>query len=255
MERVETLQEFTLRTEWRAKDSLRIADGRFTANGNLGTKVNPDGTLTNPDNPEGDWYKEKYCGNTLVFLLDEETKARLGEIQDKLYAAAGHMLAEPLDKLTFHMTLHDLKSGVPSAELVEQMAASEKVARPLLRAIKTDGVAKIRMKASYLFNMGNTSMVLGLVPVDEENCERLMILYNLFQRDESIRLPYRLTPHVTMGYYRTGSFEESSLDGLKRVIDEVNREISLVRPIEVELSTEQLVYQTFTDMNHYYTVE
>lgn len=255
MERIETLQEFKLRTEWFSKDSLHIADGRFSTNGKLGTKVNPDGTLTNPDNPEGDWCKEKYCGNTLVFLLDEDTKVRLGEIQDKLYAAAGHVLAEPLDKSTFHMTLHDLKSGIPSPELLEQIAGSEKAARPVLRAIKTNGVVKIRMKASYLFNMGNTSMVLGLAPVDEENCERLMTLYDLFQRDESIRLPYRLTPHVTMGYYRMGSFEESSLDGLRQVIDEVNREISLVRPIEVELSTEQLVYQTFTDMNHYRTVE
>ena len=160
-----------------------------------------------------------------------------------------------MDKSTFHMTLHDLKSGIPSPELLEQIAGSEKAARPVLRAIKTNGVVKIRMKASYLFNMGNTSMVLGLAPVDEENCERLMTLYDLFQRDESIRLPYRLTPHITMAYYRTGNFEESSLDGLRQVIDEVNREISLVRPIEVELSTEQLVYQTFTDMNHYRTVE
>lgn len=255
MARIENLHEFKLRTEWFSKDSLHFNDGKFAVNRNLRAKVNEDGSLSNRGNISGDPYGEKYCGNTVVFLLDEETEDRLAEIQDRLYANCESIFAERLDKSTFHMTLHDLKSGVPSPELFAQVEKSEKLVKPLIGQIKSAGVVRIKMVASYLFNMGNTSVVLGLAPADEENCRKLMTLYELIQDIESVHLPYQLTPHITMAYYKPLTFEKDQLDGLQQVIRDVNREIRMLRPMEIELTTERLVYQTFTDMNHYCTVE
>ena len=254
MARIETLHEFKLRTEWFSKDSIHCNRGEFATNGDLKKKVNPDGSLKTFETGE-DGSRRLYRGNTVVFLLDGDCRERLVDIQSKLYDYCGNLLAEPLNPSTFHTTLHDLKNGFLTPELEEQMAKSEAAAKPLLREIKASGVARIRMKVTYLFNMNNTSVVLGLAPADEDNCCRLMTLYELFQNIEAIRLPYQLTPHNTMAYYRPDIYKEEELKGLKRAIEEVNREVRQLKPLEVELNTERLVYQTFSDMNHYVTEE
>lgn len=241
MARIESLQEFKLRTEWFSGDSLHYNDGRFITNGNLRSKVDEEGRL------------KPFAGNTIVFWLEEDCGERLTGIQAQLYARCGHVLAEPLHPSTFHMTLHDLKSGVPGPELSEQVERSEAAVRPLLDGIKENGVARINMRAEYLFNMMNTSVVIGLAPADEENCDRLMTLYELFQKVEMVRLPYQLTPHITLGYFKPGVYTEKELGGLRTAIRDVNRELRQLNPLEIELSTERLDYLQFTDMNHYFS--
>lgn len=240
MARIENLHEFKLRTEWFSMDSLHLKDGRFITNGSLKDKVDEEGRL------------KPFGGNTIIFWLDEDSRERLTDIQLQLYTRCGHLLAVPLHPSTFHMTLHDLRSGAPGPELTAQVEKSGKAVMALLDGIRENGVAQIKMRAEYLFNMMNTSVVVGLSPVDEENCTGLMALYELFQGIDMVRLPYQLTPHITMAYYRPGVYMEKELSGLKAAICDVNRELRYLKPLEIELSTEQLVYQRFTDMNHYF---
>lgn len=254
MARIENLHEFGLRTEWFSRESLHYNNGKFKTNGDLKRKVNQDGSLKTVEIGE-DGSERPYGGNTIVFLLNGDCVERLVDIHAKLYQYCGNLLAEPLQASTFHMTLHDLKNGFLTPELAVQIEKSQAAAKPLLKQIKDSGVVRIRMKATWLFNMNNTSVVLGLAPVDEDNCFRLMQLYELFQKVECIRLPYQLTPHITMAYYKPGTYEECELAGLRRAIEDVNREVRQIKPLEIELSTEQLVYQKFTDMNHYETAE
>lgn len=85
--------------------------GDFSTNPNLRMKVDETGRFL------------PFYGNTTVFLLDEETKTKLQQLQQELYHHAGWMLSQPLDPSTFHMTLHDLVNGpVRNQELLEKMA-------------------------------------------------------------------------------------------------------------------------------------
>ncbi|MCI5900273.1 MAG: hypothetical protein MRZ69_08005 [Lachnospiraceae bacterium] len=155
------------------------------------------------------------------------------------------MLAEPLVCDTFHITLHDLANGMRSQELQEKIENSEYHAKQLLGEIKAEDSHRIKLRSTFLFNMMNTSVVLGFAPAEEESCYRLMSLYERFQ--SVINLSYPLTPHITMAYYKPGRYGTAQLDRLREVIryvDELGR-------IELELNAENLAYQCFTDMNHY----
>ena len=191
-----------------------------------------------------------FFGDTVVFLLDEPVMERLAGIQGELDRCCAHILAKPLDKSTLHLTLHDLNSGSElTDELSFRMERSYGQACRLLREIRERGPMKIAMKSTWLFNMMNTSVVLGFAPVDEDNCRKLMGLYEAFQ--SVVKLPYRLTPHITMAYYQPGVYPWTQLEGLEQVIRQVEKE----GPLYLELDAEKLVYQRFTSMDRYETWE
>ena len=56
-------------------------------------------------------------------------------------------------------------------------------------------------------------------------------------------LGYGLTPHITVAYFRPGVMASQQLSQLRKAF----------RPVdwEVRLEMDKLVYQKFTDMNHY----
>ncbi len=199
----------------------------FHTNPNLGKKVADSGAFL------------PYFGNTTVFLLDEETKTRLGTLQRELYDAVGWMLAEPLQPETFHMTLHDLVNGpVEDEALLARMAEAAPKARALVEAFRQG--APLHMEATWLFNMVNTSIVLGLRPADEESRRRLDQMYTALEG--VVPLGYALTPHITMAYYRPGQWAGEPL-------------ARALHPVElpVELSMEHLMLQNFRDMNTYWS--
>ena len=202
--------------------------GGFETNPNLRKKVDESGNLL------------PFKGNTVVFLLDTETCGALSRLQAELYEKAGWMLAQPLTEDTFHMTLHDLENGPPEdADLPRRMAHAREQAAPLVEIFRKQ--PPIRMRATWMFNMVSTSIVLGLRPVDEDGWERLSRMYGEL---EQVRpLGYALTPHITLAYYRPGSWDEGAVDALR----------SALRPVELEvtLDPKRLVLQDFSDMNHY----
>lgn len=206
-------------------------DGDFCTNPGLTAKVDADGRIL------------PYAGNTTVFLVDEAAKLRLAQLQDGLYAAAPELLAERLRPETFHMTLHSLEDGGPDRPgLSELMRAAQERARPLLEGWRSG--EPIRMRATWLFNMVNTSVVLGLAPADAGSYERLDAMYAALEAVKP--LGYAMTPHITMAYYRPGCYARDQVEALRAAL----------RPVELELTLgmDGLVLQDFADMNSYVTV-
>lgn len=205
--------------------------GDFTTNLNLGRKVDKEGNLL------------PYIGNTVVFLLDDATKEHLRLLQEGLYCAALEMLAQPLQMSTFHMTLHDLANGLPDQPgLSEYMRYTQERASQILPGWKK--ASALRMKTTWMFNMVNTSIVLGLAPADEESWHRLNEMY--IALEDVVHLGYALTPHITVGYFRPGTYST----------EHVQRLSAALRPVELDITLrmEDLVFQNFYDMNHYETV-
>ena len=103
------------------------------------------------------------------------------------------------------------------------------------------------MKTKCVFNMVNTSLVVGLYPVDEQEYEKLMALYCLF--DEVKTLSYSLTPHITLAYYNVNGFSVKSELKLEKVVRELNE-----CELEIELDVRNLYYQKFRSMNDYINI-
>lgn len=205
--------------------------GDFTTNPNLRKKVDDEGNLL------------PYVGNTVVFLLDEDTKDKLRQVQESLYQAASDMLAQPLQMSTFHMTLHDLASGTPDRlGLYDYMKYTQEQAARILPNWKD--APPLRMKTTWLFNMVNTSIVLGLKPADEESWRRLDEMYTALE--DVVHLGYALTPHITVGYFLPGTYGPEQVQRLSTALRNVE--------LEITLDMKNLVLQNFTDMNHYETV-
>lgn len=181
-----------------------------------------------------------FPGNTVVFLLEEGEKTKLQQLQEALYRHCGALLAQRLHPETFHMTLHDLANGDTLGQR-EEMAAR---ASEILASIRQEPKTGIPMKAVCTFNMVNTSVVLLLEPADHRAWQQLDDLYWQFQQVHT--LPYALTPHITLAYFRPGCYGPGETDILRKAL----RQVSL----EIALSTDALVLQDFETMNDYKTV-
>lgn len=202
--------------------------GDFFTNRNLTKKVSTTGIFL------------PFCGNTVVFDLCDKSKMTLQNLQDELYRNAGWMLSHKLDPSTFHMTLHDLVNGPElTEELKAEMTEAEVKVKSLLAQWRS--LPPLHMKTTWLFNMVNTSIVLGLVPADEESWHRLDEMYTALE--SVVHLGYALTPHITMAYFKPGIWSQYDMNYLRQALHSVE--------LEVELRMEDLHYQVFQDMNHY----
>ncbi|MFR3289000.1 MAG: hypothetical protein ACLTSG_01125 [Lachnospiraceae bacterium] len=138
------------------------------------------------------------------------------------------------------MTLHDLVSHPElTGELLRRMEEARTLVEPLLERWRCG--PPLRMRATCLFNMVNTSVVLGLAPADGESWRRLDGMYEALE--EHFRLGYALTPHVTLAYYANNICTGGMLQPLREALGPVE--------LELELPMDGLEFQYFTDMNHY----
>ena len=204
-----------------------------------------DPLYTNPNLPQKvNNYGEflPFYGNTVVFDLSSQTKLALQDLQEELYLAAGWMLSEKLAPSTFHMTLHDLVNDPERTEtLMAHMAAAEEQAKKIMSQWKDQ--PPLEMKGTWVFNMVNSSLVLGLKPASEDSRIRLE---NMYQALESVvPLNYPLCPHITLAYYKPGIYTWYDVYSLREVLHPVE--------LDVTLDPAKLFYQEFTDMNHYET--
>lgn len=184
-----------------------------------------------------------FFGNTTVFLLEDDTRQQLSALQEELYQKAGWMLADKLKEETFHMTLHDLVNGPElTADLQRQMQEAEQKAKALLAGWRDQ--SPLQMEATWMFNMVNTSIVLGLAPVDDDSRKRLDAMYTALH--EVVPLNHGLTPHITMAYYRPDTYTAYDLKCLKKALRPVK--------LNITLQMKDLVFQNFTDMNSYQTI-
>ena len=158
------------------------------------------------------------------------------------------------------MTLHDLENGVPGEDvfLEERICSTGKKAKAILERAKQGNDITIEMKASRLFNMMNTSVVLGLEPCTEADCQKLMQLYHEF--NEAKHLGYPLTPHITMAYYRPGVYDAGTAQLLQKLMDLVNSVLNdetegeEKAEIRFVFKISDLRHQYFNNMNFYYEV-
>lgn len=186
-----------------------------------------------------------FIGNTVVFDLDLQTKQAIASLQQRLYDHAGELLAEKLSPDTFHLTLHDLANGSPGAKTESWMEKTRPAAAVILAELKSESMAPLTMKTTWVFNMVNTSIVLGAEPVDTESYDRLRRMYT--RLNAVVPLNYALTPHITLAYFRPGIYSQSDLAPLRQALTKAD--------IIFQLDMERLVLQNFSDMNHYTTIE
>ncbi len=226
---METYQGFLERIGAFEKKEVSFGDGYFRSNPSLPQKVDASNRF------------QPFFGDTIVFDLDEATKGKLAGIAERLHTAAGECFCEKLAADTFHMTLHDLSN----APLLENVAA-ELLENQRKVAIKAEKLSSqiIKMRSKAIFNMVNTSVVLGLYPVNEEEYQKLMALYELF--DDVKKLSYPFTPHITLAYYNRDGFDAASAGKLENIVRELNES-----DLEIDLTTQQLFYQRFSSMNEY----
>ncbi len=231
---METYKEFLDRINSFEKSEIDLGDDYFKGSGSIVLKVDEDNRF------------RPFFGDTVVFNLDDATKKKLEKIVDSINAVVPECFCERLVPNTFHMTLHDLSNSPVLEDVAVELFNNELKAKKIAEKIAEQ---KIKMKSKYIFNMVNTSLVMGLYPTDEEEYTKLMDLYYLF--DDVKELGYPLTPHITLGYYNVDGFSVESARKLETIVKELNAN---KMEIEIELDTKELLYQKFVSMNDYINI-
>lgn len=201
-------------------------------------------------NKVGDDRKFKtFIGDTVVFeLKDEDKKVLYDRYVRPFYEEVPQCFAEKLREDTLHMTLHDLNAtgDIYDAEILSEMFKTELKIASLIKELELKSYA-INMSTTCIFNMVNTSLVLGLVPKEEEDYEKLMYLYSKI--DAIHKLPYPFTPHITLAYFNQDAFGGETLKKIECMVNYLNK-----ATYTVELSTDRLFYQKFISMNDYFNI-
>lgn len=232
---METYQEFLDRISSFETKELRLGDLPFRGNPSIAQKVGPDNAFRN------------FYGDTVVFALDKQPREQLAAYVDALYRAASECFCERLDPETLHVTLHDLSAAPLLRDAEAEMRGNGERIIGKLEELRRLGDGEIRLQSTCVFNMVNTSLVLGLRPADEADYRRLMDLYAVF--DGIKRLPYPFTPHVTLAYYHINGFDARAAGRLAAAVERLNG-----GSLEIRLSPGTLYYQHFTRMNAYINV-
>lgn len=232
------LQEYEQRTAWKYEP----IHGFFHTADGLVNKVQPDGSYA------------PFPGTTVVFRPGRRALYAVELMQGLIRRLLEdtQMLAAPLPSSSIHMTLHDLVSPekcasdpADKARYHQEMTQSLHRASAIVEKIKNEHRDKrIILTADRIVNMVSKSLVLILKPRTEEDYRCLMDMYGWF--DEIIRLPYPLTPHITLAYFRPGMLDG---DRLAQALEpaQIRQDSAPV----FEFDVESLTAQQFHDMQRY----
>ena len=227
----ETYEGFNGRLDGFEKAEYGIKDASLIPNKSVYDKV------------DGKNQFKSFFGDTVVFDLQSFVKKAISEIISELYTKAPKCFCERLVESTLHMTLHDLSN---SPDITKAKPYIQENERKIWELKKSISVPEITMRTNFVIDMNCTSIVLALKPLDEAEYLKLMKLYEVF--DQVRMLSYKLTPHVTLAYYRPEGFDKTSLENLTCLVRELNRKYYF------EFALGDLLYQRFASMNHYTTV-
>ena len=192
-----------------------------------------------------DSFKEFY-GDTIVFDLSTDIKIQIEKIVDELYLNCSSLFAERLKTNTFHMTLHDLNNNIDLSKISSDCFLSELKCHEIANS-KSIISEPINLKSNFIFNMVNTSLVMGLIPETETDFDKLQKLYEQFEIVK--KLPYPFTPHITLGYFSCNNHKKEEIAYLFELIKRLNK-----KTLHVTINTKDLCYQKFTSMNIYYSL-
>lgn len=229
---METYQEFLDRINSFEKREINYGNKFFKGNPSISQKVGKDNLFKN------------FYGDTIVFSLDDVVKEKLEGYVEMLYRAAPKCFCERLDPHMFHVTLHDLSNAPILRDVAEELFENELKVIEKMREIQKQKNITLKMKSKYIFNMVDTSLVLGLYPDNEREYHRLMDLYSLF--DAVKKLSYPFTPHITLAYYNVDGFDLQDAKSLEGAVNKLNK-----NEIEIELNVNHLCYQKFKSMNDF----
>lgn len=228
---MEHYQDFLNRIDAFEKPELQLGDGDFRVSPSVAAKVCEDNSF------------RAFYGDTVVFDLSGSEKAAIQSYVDALYRAVPECFCERLIEATFHLTLHDLSNSPVLQDIAEQRIANEQKLKALLSEQPVQHQT-IQMRSKAVFNMVNTSLVMGFCPVSEQEYRKLMRLY---ERINAVKeLPYPLTPHITLAYYNSAGFGQAAAGRLAQTVNRLNSE-----GLEITLDTSRLQYQHFQSMNDY----
>ena len=230
------LSDYEQRTAWK----YAPIRGLFHTHEGLAKKVNPDGSYA------------PFRGSTVVFRPGKRCFQAVQLMQKILYHRldATGMLASPLPETTVHMTLHDLLSpeirpSDSAGTYDHEVEQSIRRAADIIENIRKEYAGrKITMVADRIVNMVSKSLVLMLKPQTEQDDELLLEMYRRFDGIQS--LPYPLTPHITLAYFRPGTIDG---DTLGAAIDFA--QIDPEETLAFDFSLEGLTAQHFLDMQTY----
>lgn len=229
---METYQEFLDRISSFETKEINFGKSYFKGNPSISQKVNKYNIF------------KFFYGDTIVFELDSNIKEKLAEYVDILYQSAPECFCERLVSNTFHVTLHDLSNSPTLQDLAEEIFENELKVIEKMGELRKIEKSIIKMKSKYIFNMVDTSLVLGLYPADENEYRKIMELYDVF--DKVKKLSYPFTPHITLAYYNVNGFDIQSARKLEYIVSQLNN-----NEIEIELDINNLYYQKFKSMNEY----
>ena len=233
---MENYIHFLNRTNAFETEKLQLDDRQFVPRDSLKSKVNPDNTFRN------------FYGDTVVFKLPTEVMWRTSSLIDALYKEAPECFAKRLPDESLHITLHDLVSSENVDDVQADMNQNAKV-MSAIRFCKMIPHRAIRVRATYIINMINTSLVLAIQPSSKLDYQHIMKLYSIF--DDVIKLPYRFTPHITLAYYNVNGFGAESIKNLTWIVNKLNQGQS---GFEFFVDTKNLFYQSFLSMEEYIDV-
>ncbi len=229
---MESLHEFHARVDGFQRNSLP-RDGSLTTKPQLVEKVAPNGGLL------------PFFGNTMIFDLPQAVQLQIARMQLILHHRCGPMLAEPLAPHTLHMTLHDLLNGVDFAALAEPVRRTGAQAKAILASQRAAQQPPIHLTSTLAFNMTCGSVALGFAPDTEDDCTRLLAMHAAYQ--DVVMLSYPLTPHVTLAYFRPGTYDPEDVARLAEALSEINA----FPKVHIAVDADCLHYYTFEDMNTY----
>lgn len=229
---LENLAAFHARVDGFQRDSLPH-DVPLITKPLLVEKVGPDGGL------------RPFFGNTMIFDLPQDVQLAITRMQLLLHHRCGWMLAHPLAPDTLHLTLHDLLNGVDAAALAESVRRTGEQAKAILAELRAGDPPTIHLTSTVAFNMTCGSIALGFTPDTEADCTAIMGMHARFQ--QVVALDYPLTPHVTLAYFKPGTYDPEEVAALADAL----RQINALPPVSLTLDAEALHYYRFEDMNTY----
>jgi len=234
VQRGETLAQMTARVSTFAFDSVPY-EPSFGLPKSLNSKVIPSSGELAP-----------FYGNTIVYELDAEVIAELDEITDSLYEEFAASLCTRISPDTYHLTLHDLHSSPQLPKVAANVFTDTPRALQLVDRARI--VGPIAMRCTCVFNLVNTSIVVGLLPITDEDCERLAQARALFDEITPAGL---FTPHITLAYYRPDAPQELNPEKLRQLLAELSTEID---GLLVALHPGRLQLWQFASMANYWRI-
>ena len=218
------VEAYTALTQWKY-DPIQ---GRMPTDPNLARMVDPAGRfLPTP-------------GLAAVFRPGKFLSGIISLMKDMVYEQLeeSHMLADPLPASSLHMTVHEM--AAPGGDVRESLETAQRITEEIRRVYAG---RRIVLHADRIVNMLSGSLALLLEPEGEEDWNILTDIYRRY--DRVVPLPYPLTPHITLAYFRPGMLDGDRLGEAVRYMQVEGEKLDFA------FDMDSLTVQRYTDLTDF----